>query len=167
MDVEEEEEFRRELAELSLSNNAAMRRIRKELKNPYRRLHSIDHDIKFVTGVLDALPGHLPAVANLRCGAWYLSPERAIRERAYFKSTDGHFGQWGFSLRRANLQLLRVIVQQGGCGYLLVLLLVLTLPSVESSQPRHSRFDAPRESENLLPYEYFPILTERLGLVLS
>ena len=32
---------------------------------------------------------------------------------AYFKSTDGHTGEWSFSLRRLNLQLFEVI---GACG---------------------------------------------------
>jgi tRNA A64-2'-O-ribosylphosphate transferase len=32
----------------------------------------------------------------------------------YFKSTDGHMNQWGFSLRRLNLQLLDVVQKYGG-----------------------------------------------------
>ena len=32
----------------------------------------------------------------------------------YFKSTDGHHGQWAFSLRRLNLQLLKVLGEYGG-----------------------------------------------------
>ncbi|MCJ1320142.1 hypothetical protein MMC15_005480 [Xylographa vitiligo] len=34
---------------------------------------------------------------------------------AYFKSTDGHQGQWKFSLRRLNLQVLDVIEKFDGC----------------------------------------------------
>jgi len=33
---------------------------------------------------------------------------------AYFKSTDGHTGEWSFSLRRLNLQLFEVIGAYGG-----------------------------------------------------
>ena len=32
----------------------------------------------------------------------------------YFKSTDGHFDQWAFSLRRLNLHLLDILGEQGG-----------------------------------------------------
>lgn len=33
---------------------------------------------------------------------------------AYFKSTDGHFGQWSFNLRRLNLQVLEIVGREGG-----------------------------------------------------
>jgi hypothetical protein len=33
---------------------------------------------------------------------------------AYFKSTDGHHGNWSFNLRRPNLHLLPVVVAHGG-----------------------------------------------------
>lgn len=33
---------------------------------------------------------------------------------AYFKSTDGHFGIWNFSLRRLNLGVLDVLGEFGG-----------------------------------------------------
>lgn len=52
-------------------------------------------------------------VANERCGGWYIPPSLKVRDgkgrsgsgsgSVYFKSTDGHYGQWGFSLRRVNL----------------------------------------------------------------
>ena len=32
----------------------------------------------------------------------------------YFKSTDGHTGQWAFSLRRLNLQLIDIVGKHGG-----------------------------------------------------
>lgn len=41
--------------------------------------------------------------------AWQASPEAA-----YFKSTDGHFGNWSFNLRRPNLHLLPLIAAEGG-----------------------------------------------------
>ena len=35
---------------------------------------------------------------------------------AYFKSTDGHYNAWRFSLRRPNLHLLPIAVSNGGKG---------------------------------------------------
>lgn len=75
------------------------------------RLRSIKHDSEFVCLVSDAYG--LPLVANERCGSWYIPPLRKAGS-AYFKSTDGHFGQWTFSLRRLNLQVLDCLEQHGG-----------------------------------------------------
>lgn len=50
--------------------------------------------------------------ANLRCGEWYADPKLVRRHgshAAYFKSTDGHTGNWSFNLRRPNLHLLPLI----------------------------------------------------------
>ncbi len=83
------------------------------------RLRSICHDAEFVGHVADALGGGgrgrggLPLVANERCGSWYIDPARK-EGSAYFKSTDGHTGQWKFSLRRLNLQLLALIGEREG-----------------------------------------------------
>lgn len=55
----------------------------------------------------------LPLIANERCGSWYISPD-AKKGSAYFKSTDGHTGQWDFSFRRLNLQLLPLANEYGG-----------------------------------------------------
>ena len=52
--------------------------------------------------------------ANQRCGAWYTNPARAKEVHAYFKSTDGHAGVWDFNLRRANLHLLPVVLENDG-----------------------------------------------------
>ncbi|KAK3685009.1 tRNA A64-2'-O-ribosylphosphate transferase [Podospora appendiculata] len=76
------------------------------------RLKSARHDASFVAGVADALG--LPLVANERCGSWYIDPQRKAGS-AYFKSTDGHAGQWSFSTRRLNLQLLELIGRRNGC----------------------------------------------------
>ncbi|KAK3717855.1 tRNA A64-2'-O-ribosylphosphate transferase [Vermiconidia calcicola] len=76
------------------------------------RLHSIKHDADFVQSVAEAY--HLPLIANERCGGWYIPPSQKAGS-AYFKSTDGHYGQWSFSLRRLNLQVLDVIERHGGC----------------------------------------------------
>lgn len=39
---------------------------------------------------------------------------RKARGSAYFKSTDGHAGEWNFSLRRLNLQVLEAVGVYGG-----------------------------------------------------
>ncbi|RKU43400.1 hypothetical protein DL546_002715 [Coniochaeta pulveracea] len=76
------------------------------------RLTSIKTDAAFVVQVRD-LHG-LPLVANERCGSWYIPPHLKSAS-AYFKSTDGHMGQWSFSTRRLNLHLLELIGLKGGC----------------------------------------------------
>lgn len=79
------------------------------------RLRSIEQDASFVAEVAEAFGR--PLVANERCGSWYVTPE-AKAASAYFKSTDGHTGQWAFSTRRLNLHLLRLIGEHDGLVYL-------------------------------------------------
>lgn len=55
----------------------------------------------------------LPLVANERCGSWYIPPDKKVGS-SYFKSTDGHMGQWDFSLRRLNMQVLDILKKYGG-----------------------------------------------------
>ncbi|KAI4252935.1 MAG: hypothetical protein L6R42_007771 [Xanthoria sp. 1 TBL-2021] len=76
------------------------------------RLSSIHHDSLFVQQVADHYK--LPLIANERCGSWYIPPQRKAGS-TYFKSTDGHQGQWSFSTRRLNLQVLEVVGQYKGC----------------------------------------------------
>ncbi|KAK4219268.1 tRNA A64-2'-O-ribosylphosphate transferase [Rhypophila decipiens] len=76
------------------------------------RLKSVRHDASFVQQVAESLG--LPLVANERCGSWYIDPSRKAGS-AYFKSTDGHTGQWKFSTRRLNFHLLDLIGQHDGC----------------------------------------------------
>ncbi|KAI1121938.1 initiator tRNA phosphoribosyl transferase [Nemania abortiva] len=76
------------------------------------RLRSIREDADFVNEVAEAFGR--PLVANERCGSWYIDPV-AKAESAYFKSTDGHVGQWNFSSRRLNLHLLALIGRHDGC----------------------------------------------------
>ena len=89
------------------------------------RLRSILADAQFVTTV--STYHRLPLIANERCGSWYIPPHLRLTSlpseapgtlsgvgSVYFKSTDGHHGQWAFSLRRLNLQLLRVLGKYGG-----------------------------------------------------
>ncbi|OAV93172.1 initiator tRNA phosphoribosyl transferase [Puccinia triticina 1-1 BBBD Race 1] len=93
---------------------ADLKAINKQHKDVYNRLHSIFEDSEFVTNVVDRYQP-LPVIANLRCGAWYIDPRITnVDCTAYFKSTDGHDGQWQFSLRRSNLQVLHLIISSGG-----------------------------------------------------
>lgn len=92
------------------------------------RLRSIQKDADFVEEVAAALAGgagaggddgqrgerqRRPLVANERCGSWYIRPGMKGAS-AYFKSTDGHTGQWKFSTRRLNLHLLPIIERCDG-----------------------------------------------------
>ncbi|TCD69514.1 hypothetical protein EIP91_007444 [Steccherinum ochraceum] len=98
---------------LRQSQTDALALIRKESLDIYNRVHSIAEDVGFVDHVCEAYP-ELPVVPNLRCGAWYVSPSTASRYAAYFKSTDGHYNNWSFNLRRPNIHLLPALVQHGG-----------------------------------------------------
>lgn len=75
------------------------------------RLHSIHHDSLFVQNVASSY--NLPLIANERCGSWYIPPKQKAGS-AYFKSTDGHWGQWSLSKRRLNVQILDIIGKSGG-----------------------------------------------------
>ncbi|KAJ7072815.1 initiator tRNA phosphoribosyl transferase [Mycena amicta] len=100
----------------------AHKQLRRESLDIYNRLHSIQHDVAFVNAVHEAYPG-VPILPNLRCGAWYTDPIITASgdvEGAYFKSTDGHYNAWKFSLRRPNLHLLPIALQDGGKGLILV-----------------------------------------------
>lgn len=77
----------------------------------HNRLSSIEKDALFVEQIASKLC--LPVIANERCGSWYISPQQKAGS-AYFKSTDGHFGQWAFSKRRLNLQVLNIIQKYEG-----------------------------------------------------
>ncbi|KAJ6590029.1 initiator tRNA phosphoribosyl transferase [Mycena vulgaris] len=93
--------------------------LRKESLDLFNRLHSISEDVAFVNLVHEAYPD-LPILPNLRCGAWYTDPAIATDCPAYFKSTDGHFSNWSFNLRRPNLHLLPLVAAQDGTGIILV-----------------------------------------------
>lgn len=87
-------------------------RIKRESRHIYNKLHSIAEDAAFIHKVHSLFPSLL-LTANLRCGAWYTDP-RITSAVSYFKSTDGHTHQWGFSLKRSNLHLVPSIVEAGG-----------------------------------------------------
>ncbi|KIM39735.1 hypothetical protein M413DRAFT_19543 [Hebeloma cylindrosporum] len=91
----------------------ALSYLRRECADIYNRLHSIEEDVAFVNRVTKAYP-EIPILPNLRCGAWYTDPALATNVPAYFKSTDGHFNNWSFNLRRSNLHLLPLIIEKRG-----------------------------------------------------
>ncbi len=91
---------------------SSLKELRKSTLSTLNRLHSIVQDAEFVQEV--AAEYQLPLIANERCGSWYV-PLETKGGSAYFKSTDGHTGQWSFSLRRLNLHVLDIIGQHGGC----------------------------------------------------
>ncbi|KAG2159192.1 tRNA A64-2'-O-ribosylphosphate transferase [Suillus bovinus] len=91
----------------------AFSELRKESQDLYNRIHSIAEDAAFVDQVYQSYP-RLPLIPNMRCGAWYTDPDIASNERAYFKSTDGHTGNWSFNLRRPNLHILPLICAHAG-----------------------------------------------------
>lgn len=91
---------------------ASLKELRKSTLSITNRLHSILRDAEFVQAV--AAQHDLPVIANERCGSWYVPPQLKAGS-AYFKSTDGHTGQWAFSLRRLNLHVLEIIGRCEGC----------------------------------------------------
>lgn len=91
---------------------SSLKQLHKSTLSIPNRLRSIQKDAEFVREVAAAY--QLPVIANERCGSWYVPPDIKAGS-AYFKSTDGHTGQWSFSLRRLNLQVLGIVGQSGGC----------------------------------------------------
>jgi tRNA A64-2'-O-ribosylphosphate transferase len=84
----------------------------------------------FIPQVRELYPT-LPLLANLRCGLWYVRPEAVTAAvssceeggagcrtppvpTCYFKSTDGHTGNWSFSTTRMNLHVAEEAARQGG-----------------------------------------------------
>ena len=111
----------------SSSQSALYTALKKQHLSLTNRLRSIHQDALFVAEVADANPG-LAVVGNERAGSWYVHPGLREQRRGegtgagkekgrgsvYFKSTDGHWGVWGLSLRRLNLHLLGIIEEKGG-----------------------------------------------------
>ncbi|KAH7378376.1 initiator tRNA phosphoribosyl transferase-domain-containing protein [Phaeosphaeria sp. MPI-PUGE-AT-0046c] len=93
------------------SFSSTLSSLRRSTLSLHNRLASITSDSAFVASVASAYG--LALVANERCGSWYIPPNQKAGS-VYFKSTDGHMGEWGFSLRRLNLQLLDVVRAYGG-----------------------------------------------------
>ncbi|TKA82461.1 hypothetical protein B0A49_00061 [Cryomyces minteri] len=99
-------------ASTDFSWNRTLGELKRSALSITNRLRSIEQDSTFVCAVADAY--NLPLVANERCGSWYIPPERKAGS-VYFKSTDGHAGEWSFSMRRLNLQVLDIIGAKEGC----------------------------------------------------
>ncbi|KAF2142816.1 uncharacterized protein K452DRAFT_269293 [Aplosporella prunicola CBS 121167] len=97
---------------LSTDFSSTLSSLKRSTLSISNRLRSIASDADFVCSVADAYG--LPLVANERCGSWYIPLERKSAS-AYFKSTDGHTGEWSFSLRRLNTQVLEAIGKTDGC----------------------------------------------------
>ena len=72
---------------------------------------SVLDDASFVRQIRALYPG-LPVFANLRCGLWYVESPTGT---CYFKSTDGHTGQWSFSTVRLNIHVAEAATAAGGC----------------------------------------------------
>ncbi|KAH9815190.1 tRNA A64-2'-O-ribosylphosphate transferase [Melampsora americana] len=87
--------------------------VHKQQKDIYNRIHSIAEDSEFVLSIAKKFP-QFPVIANQRCGAWYVNPANSPDCSVYFKSTDGHDGQWQFSVRRSNLHLVNLIIDRKG-----------------------------------------------------
>lgn len=96
---------------LHLNINSIKRELRRDALLVKNRLQSILHDARFVESLVDIIG--FPLVPNERCGLWYVDPSKSA-ETAYFKSTDGHMGQWSFLKRRLNLHLLALLGKSGG-----------------------------------------------------
>eukprot|EP00659_Diplonema_papillatum_P020377 gene20377-31355_t len=99
-----------------LTYNRAVRELRRSEGDVVNRLRSIVRDAEWVEEVLSLMHNEdakrYPVLANLRCGAWYLRPGLADGA-VHFKSTDGHYGTWDFSLSRLNVNLLRSLEEHG------------------------------------------------------
>ena len=93
------------------SINRVLRILKKQEVGLYNCICSVISDTAFVKEIVSLYPA-LPLVANLRCGLWY-TPQRA--GTCYFKSTDGHYGNWSFSCTRLNLHTAQLAARQGGC----------------------------------------------------
>ena len=97
--------------EVATNWSQILSRIKQKRLGILSRLNSILTDAAYALRMSEL--HKLPLVANERCGSWYVLPERRAAS-VYFKSTDGHTGQWSFSLRRLNLHILPVIEQYKG-----------------------------------------------------
>ena len=93
------------------SITAVLRAVKRAEHGLFNCIASIVHDYQFVNEVVDTFHPY-PLLANLRCGLWYAPPAHA--DTAYFKSTDGHSGQWSFSTARLNLHVAQIAIEHGG-----------------------------------------------------
>eukprot|EP00252_Welwitschia_mirabilis_P021531 TRINITY_DN5544_c0_g1_i3.p1 TRINITY_DN5544_c0_g1~~TRINITY_DN5544_c0_g1_i3.p1 ORF type:complete len:540 (-),score=100.29 TRINITY_DN5544_c0_g1_i3:298-1917(-) len=87
------------------------RKIKRKEQSLYNALRSIYEDSLFVSEIRELWP-QLPMIANLRCGLWYSSQ---FDGTCYFKSTDGHTGNWDLNPSRLNLHVCDIAAKKGGC----------------------------------------------------
>ena len=93
------------------SVSQVLRELKRQEVGLYNCVCSVLSDVAFVREIT-LLYSPLPLLANLRCGLWY-APNHV--STCYFKSTDGHYGNWGFSCTRLNLHTARLAAERGGC----------------------------------------------------
>ena len=93
------------------SVNQVLRALKKREVGLYNCICSVLSDVAFVKEISLLYPS-LPLFANLRCGLWYAPKHDST---CYFKSTDGHYGNWGFSCTRLNLHTARLAAEKRGC----------------------------------------------------
>lgn len=93
------------------SVNRVLRQLKKEESGLFNCVCSVSDDAAFIDEVA-SLHSTLPVIANLRCGLWYV---RDPQKTCYFKSTDGHNGNWAFSTTRLNLHVAEAAADQHGC----------------------------------------------------
>ncbi len=84
---------------------------RRPAAGPLLHANAVVQNLWFAVQVCQTRPC-LPAFANLRCGLWYVPSPTGT---CYFKSTDGHTGNWSFSLIRLNLHVALQAATAGGC----------------------------------------------------
>jgi len=94
-----------------LSMTQVLRAVKRKEHGLFNCIASIVFDSIFVSKVQSNFD--LPLLGNLRCGVWYAKGEDAYAS-CYFKSTDGHTGQWSFSLTRLNLHVVEIAIDHGG-----------------------------------------------------
>ncbi len=92
------------------SVNRVLRQLKKEDSSLFNCVCSVSSDATFIDEV-SGLHAGIPIVANLRCGLWYV---RDPQTTCYFKSTDGHNGNWSFSTTRLNINLAECAANHGG-----------------------------------------------------
>jgi tRNA A64-2'-O-ribosylphosphate transferase len=109
------DQFARSDAELRQLGHALRKDERRaEKASLLNHMRSIDNDARYVRRLLAKFDLREGSVfANLRCGSWYVQPPCGT---TYFKSTDGHYGKWAFSLRRLNLHLAAAAVDGSGAA---------------------------------------------------
>ena len=93
------------------SVSRVLRQLKKEESSLFNCVCSVSDDAAFIDEISNLHSG-LSIIANLRCGLWHV---RDPHETCYFKSTDGHNGNWAFSTTRLNMHVAETAAAQNGC----------------------------------------------------